>query len=308
MGIVIFVIFLLSDLITVLICGFSYGKKYEYREGMVFGVHIPEEALKTEEVAGIIRKNKKNRKIFQIVNFVVSVGICFICFADFILFMIVWTVWITEYVAGVMYLIWHPNRRLYRIKIKNGWVRDSGRRIVRVDTGVSARSYRMALSLKYHIPSFVILMLCLLIIYLSDMSFGGEDMAGIVMIIASAAEFLCFFMIHIFVIRRPNIVHSQNSSVNYAANMLSKRGWSTGLIVSGYFCTASALYLIGRAAYMGWLNEFDFLIYMLFQLMTAVSLAIPVFRGSRKRQEILASDGEAFEVDDDEYLEKRMVQ
>ena len=65
MNIIMFLIFLLSDLIIVLICGFSYGKKHEYREGMLLGVHIPKEALDTGKSAGWYRSIKRHGGFFR---------------------------------------------------------------------------------------------------------------------------------------------------------------------------------------------------------------------------------------------------
>lgn len=121
---------------------------------MLLGVHIPKEALDTGEISGMVQKYKKTWRIFQGWNIAASVAVCFLCFVDFIVFMIVWTVWLMEYIAGLLYLVYHPHRKLYRIKIKNGWVREESRRIVRIDTGVSVQSDRMALSLKWHIPGY----------------------------------------------------------------------------------------------------------------------------------------------------------
>ena len=41
MKIAMFFIFLVCNLIIVPLCQYSYGKLWEYREGMVLGVHIP---------------------------------------------------------------------------------------------------------------------------------------------------------------------------------------------------------------------------------------------------------------------------
>ena len=56
MDIAMFMIFILMDLIVVLVCRAAYGKKHEYREGMLFGVHIPRDALETEEISELTDK------------------------------------------------------------------------------------------------------------------------------------------------------------------------------------------------------------------------------------------------------------
>ena len=120
MDIAMFMIFILMDLIVVLVCRAAYGKKHEYREGMLFGVHIPRDALETQEISELTDKYRRRWILFQTLNLLAGAGVCFICFLSFALFMTIWLIWLIQYVAGMMYLVYHPHRVLYRIKMKNG--------------------------------------------------------------------------------------------------------------------------------------------------------------------------------------------
>lgn len=298
MDIAMFMIFILMDLIVVLVCRAAYGKKHEYREGMLFGVHIPRDALETEEISELTDKYRRRWILFQTLNLLAGTGVCFICFLSFALFMTIWLIWLIQYVAGMMYLVYHPHRVLYRIKMKNGWVRESGRRIVRIDTGVSARSQKMMFSWKWHLLSAAIILLCLPVLFLKD---RDGDMAAVVILAVGLMEVFLFLGIHVLVGRRPNIVYSQDSGVNYLVNMLSKRAWGIGLIVSGFLSAASIIYMTIRTVCGDWLNEIDFFVYIVLQLFIAFALLFPILRIRGRRADILAADQSSLEVDDDEY-------
>ena len=65
MGIALFVIALVSNIFTILIMRYGFTGNYEYKQGMILGVHIPQENIGDEEVAGLIEKTKHNYKIFR---------------------------------------------------------------------------------------------------------------------------------------------------------------------------------------------------------------------------------------------------
>lgn len=56
MGIALFVIALVSNIFTILIVRFGFIGNYEYKQGMILGVHIPQENIGDEEVAGLIER------------------------------------------------------------------------------------------------------------------------------------------------------------------------------------------------------------------------------------------------------------
>src|SRR5699024_2343119 len=152
MNIAMFFIFLISNLIIVPLCRYSYGKMWEYREGMVLGVHIPATCIHHPEVEELCEKYRRNWTLFHRINLAVGTLSCFLCFVDYIVFIIVWSLWLLEYVCGLEYRISVPHRRRYRQKVKKGWVDERSKKIVRIDTAVSAASEKMALDWKWHLP------------------------------------------------------------------------------------------------------------------------------------------------------------
>lgn len=80
----------------------------------------------------------------------------------------------------------------------------------------------MMFSWKWHLLSAAIILLCLPVLFLKD---RDGDMAAVVILAVGLMEVFLFLGIHVLVGRRPNIVYSQDSGVNYLVNMLSKRAW-----------------------------------------------------------------------------------
>ena len=61
MGIALFVIALVSNIFTILIVRFGFIGNYEYKQGMILGVHIPQENIGDEEVAGLFTPSAPKR-------------------------------------------------------------------------------------------------------------------------------------------------------------------------------------------------------------------------------------------------------
>ena len=90
MGIALFV----SNIFTILIVRFGFIGNYEYKQGMILGVHIPQENIGDEEVAGLIEKTKHNYKIFQNVNAFLGIAICFVNFLNICAYLVCVAYWL----------------------------------------------------------------------------------------------------------------------------------------------------------------------------------------------------------------------
>lgn len=148
MEIALFMIALVTNIFTILILRFGFIGNYEYKQGMILGVHIPQENIGDEEVVSLMEKAKRNYKIFQNVNVVLGIVICFVNFLNMIIFVLIWCVWLIGYAVGIELLIIMPHRKMYDIKIKNKWVIESQKRIY-ADTSLSA--VRGEVKLYYHL-------------------------------------------------------------------------------------------------------------------------------------------------------------
>jgi len=92
MEIALFVIALVSNIFIILIMRYGFTGNYEYKQGMLLGVHIPQENIGDEEVVSLMEKAKRNYKIFQNVNVVLGIVICFMNFLNMIIFVLIWCV------------------------------------------------------------------------------------------------------------------------------------------------------------------------------------------------------------------------
>lgn len=121
---VISIIFLFTNIFIIAICMAVYGGKRSYKDGMLFGVHIPDYAVRESEVESLVEEYSKKTKWFYSINGIASVAVCFLSFWYFSVFLIVWTLWLTELCVGVMWLLFGTHRRLYDMKVQKGWRAD----------------------------------------------------------------------------------------------------------------------------------------------------------------------------------------
>ena len=80
MEIIMFIIFIVTNLFIILCMQFAYTHAYKYENGMYLNVHIPSSHKEDAEVTEIITTGKCKMKHFQIANVIISITICFIVF------------------------------------------------------------------------------------------------------------------------------------------------------------------------------------------------------------------------------------
>lgn len=74
MDIALLVIFLITDWSIVGIFAAVYGGKHRYREGMIFGVHVPESAVLDKDTAALTAHYRKVNRNFYIINLAAGTG------------------------------------------------------------------------------------------------------------------------------------------------------------------------------------------------------------------------------------------
>ena len=121
-----FMIFILMDLIVVLVCRAAYGKKHEYREGMLFECIYPGMHLK-QRISELTDKYRRRWILFQMLNLPGrSRGMLYLlsqfCSVYDDLADLADTICCGNDVFGLS----SSQSLIYRIKMKNGWVRESG--------------------------------------------------------------------------------------------------------------------------------------------------------------------------------------
>lgn len=80
MEIIMFIIFIVTNLFIILCMQFAYTHAYKYENGMYLNVHIPSSHKEDAEVTEIVTTGKCKMKHFQIANVIISIAICFIVF------------------------------------------------------------------------------------------------------------------------------------------------------------------------------------------------------------------------------------
>lgn len=86
MEIIMFIIFIVTNLFIILCMQFAYTHAYKYENGMYLNVHIPSSHKEDAEVTEIVTTGKCKMKHFQIANVIISIAICFIVFFNIAVF------------------------------------------------------------------------------------------------------------------------------------------------------------------------------------------------------------------------------
>mgnify|MGYP000375158861 CR=1 FL=1 len=133
-----FVIFLIVNVGTIGIFYGVYGTKRKYEEGMLMGVHLPGSAAESEEVKMLMKKYRTWTKWFYTLNLLAGIAVCGFCFWYISVFMIVWSIWLVEVCIGAILLLYRTHRKLYDLKMKNGWIGSNGSKIMTADSAVDA--------------------------------------------------------------------------------------------------------------------------------------------------------------------------
>ena len=300
MGIFLFITFFFSDLIVILACGYEYKKYNQYKDGMILGVHIPKEALEQEEVQRICDRERRQRIMFQRVNHILNLAVCLLCVYWIELGILFWIVWIIEYLIGIEQITNRPHKAMYQVKVKNQWIQESSKQLVRIDTRAAAESGKGACSWRWHLlitgitgVSGIPLM--------NQGSWFMKESVGMILGIVSVCVALLFLVLHFWIVENRNVVYSQNSQVNLAVNHLVKRYWSMAFVSASVCNSLAWLYVVWRIWKRDWLGNLDFVIYMIFQTLGVFFFLYFIYNIQRKKDEILESDTEGFYVDDDEY-------
>lgn len=278
---------------------FAYAGKEEYSEGMIFGVHIPKEKVEEEVVQAIVQKYKRQFKKFQRWNMLLGILVCGLAFVGMGIFIIVWTVWLTEYIVGLYWFVYGTHRKMYDLKVRNGWVMESAKQIIYVDTEVSAHADKMPLSKKWYLLLFCLT--CSAMLFPQIQTYLREENTAYVLFGITLAVNLFFFGFHWWIERRPTVVYSKNSQVNMVLNQLTKRMWTICLLACAVENTAAWLYMSICMIKNQWLTSADFCIYILLQIIASAILMGGLCWLLQKKKEVMSVDTEMIETDDDVY-------
>lgn len=299
MNIVMFIIFLMTDLAMVGIFAFVYSGKEQYQEGMILGVHIPELEIKNQEVVEIGIRYKRALKKFNLWNLLVGIVLCFLCFWNIAWFVVIWLIWLLFYIVWGMHVINGYHRQMYALKRKHSWIMEGSSHLVHIDTALSAMSNKLPISIWWH---SIIAIAGVLMVFFS-MSRGFYTAKVLSWILLGSLLFVIAFIwcFHIWIVSRANIVYSMDSAINEKLNRVEKRTWSVILLFTNVLNLIGMGYLTARIAVENWLGAKEYLIYTIIQMIPAFVMIAGVMYIYARRKEILSMDTEAVIVDDDDY-------
>ncbi len=155
MEIFMFIMFMSTNIFMILILKYSCDGNYHYNNGMILGVHIPSEHSGDEEVTALAQKEYKNFKRFLIINLILSTASCLFTFWNMIISVFIYIIWILGFSAALSILSVSSHRRMYAMKEKNGWIIESQKKKVFIDTRVSAEARKSELLSATPAPIYV---------------------------------------------------------------------------------------------------------------------------------------------------------
>ena len=125
MNILLCIIFLFAGLMIVLVSKFAYESVYHYKNGMIHGIHIPQEHMNDTDIKNTCDKAYGIFKRAQIINAILAIAICGIAFINTGIFIMIWSLWLCSYLLILTKLKISYCRKMYRFKEEKGLVRDA---------------------------------------------------------------------------------------------------------------------------------------------------------------------------------------
>lgn len=299
MDIMMFIIFLVTDLFTIFCCQFAFSSGYRYQNGMYLGVHIPADHKGDPDVSDLITSSRQSMKHFQIINTLISIAICFINFASIAIFVMVYCVWIFEYCFFIIMLNNSCHKKMYALKMQNGWIIESQQKKIYIDTRISVDAGSSPLSFKWHIV-IIIAEIAAFVPYIAD----GDTRYRTYMF----TFFICSLIVsaialpfHIFINRSERNVYSKDTKLNQIINTTMKKYKGIALILMSLLNGVAWIYMALSTYISGNYSGTSFFVYIFVQILNVFGLIIPLFLAQQRKKELLASDTAPIYVDDDEY-------
>ena len=299
MAIIMFIIFLVTNLFLVFCFQFAFSSGYNYQNGMYLGVHIPIDHKDDPSVSDLITSSRLSMKRFQIINALVSIAICFINFANIVIFVMVYCVWIFEYCFFIIMLNNSCHKKMYALKMQNGWIIESQQKKVYIDTRISAESDSTPINCKWHI-AILAAEFAAFIPYIAngDTRYRAYMFTFFICSLIVSAIALPF---HIFINRNERNVYSEDTRLNHVINTTMKKYKGIALILMSLLNGVAWIYVALYTYISGNYSGTSFFVYIFVQILTVFGLIIPLYLAQQRKKELLASDTAPIYVDDDEY-------
>ena len=299
MEIIMFIIFIVTNLFIILCMQFAYTHAYKYENGMYLNVHIPSSHKEDAEVTEIVTTGKCKMKHFQIANVIISIAICFIVFFNIAVFVLIYIIWMFAYIFGIIHIPNSSHRKMYALKIQNGWIIETQRKKVYIDTRVSAEAGATTVSYKWH-ALFLITEFAAYIPYFML----GDTHYNILMI----SLFLCSVLIstlslifHAFINKNERHVYSMDSKLNLIVNNTMKKYKSIAILLLSGSNAVAWIYVALYTGITGLFSASSYYVYIFIQLISVLGFIVPIYMGLNRKKELLSANTSPIDVDDDEY-------
>ena len=293
-----FFIFLFTDLFTILLVWACCRNRGAYRQGMLYGIHIPKNALEHPDVIALSASAKKSWNHFTVCHLILGSAVCFFALWNFAISVIVWAVWLVIYIAGLSYYTTDPLRKMYALKQKNGWHQAQEQSMICIDTAASACANEKTPSFLWHLG---ILGILLILIVMYTFSTDPPDRLALNLTVIACIVTLAFLCLHYIFTRTRNTVYSKDSSLNLSINQLEKSTWAKSLLTADSFHAVSFVYLYARICFADNLYDADWVVFVLVQFCTMLAVIIPLFSFYKKKRTLLDSNLTPIVIDDDIY-------
>lgn len=295
----VFIFFVLLDASMVGLCSYSCSGKEKYREGMIFGVHVPPNAEEDETAASLMQKYRNDFRISRNLNLAAGILIPAFCFLSMGIFIPLWTLWCLEFCAFYLFYPMSYHRKMYALKLERHWFRDEPHHNAAADTRVSSMADRFPVSWKWHLPALA----AGIGLWIFPSLRSALTASSLGMIFAAVCILLpvVFLLLHLCLANQKNQVCSQDSTVNEKLNRIQKRTWTGALVAADYASLTAGLYICARLLFGQELYFWDYIIYSTIDLLGAAAVITAVVIIHQRRRAVLEQDSHPLITDDDEY-------
>lgn len=265
-------------------------------KNMLLGVTLPHAKLDDPKVQEILRQYRRSYRIQFGLFLPAAVPLFFIPYVS--LAFLYFSAWISALLVVNDRIVVRHIRKMMELKRRYNWFVGE-KHVVLIDTEVSSRKEKMAVSPLWLVPSFLVSFVPILL----SLAGGGPDPMTLTFSLCSAAcSVLCFFL-HRMAVRGGGRAVSSRTEINVAVNAVRIHSWTLCWVLFAAIQALGTLvaYLLGVI-----LEHVPF-----FPIITAVATSAGIavlfatWHKVRHAQNALAQNsGEPVFADEDEYWEK----
>ena len=206
-------------------------------KNILIGVTIPFLELKNDKVLNIVKEFKRENIIgFIIASILFIPSFFFKLNSNQILYFFLWLIGVYIFTRS---LFIKYNKKLMNLKRENNWLLPS-KRLVTIDTEVTRLKDKMPLSVLWFIPSFIISLIPIIIVFNNIKEYGTS--LGIVASNALIGNIIFLVMYKIYSKGKTEVI-SEDTSANIAYNTVFKRTWTMGTIIAATIQSIGMLFM-----------------------------------------------------------------